>query len=278
MVDVLFICVVYSRHPENSKTVKSFKNINFSDYNISPTLAVWDNSVEGYGNTSLDTVTNSDKFYFHNGKNEKLSKIYNSLIKQFSKSVRWVVILDDDSIITNEYINAMCTFFISCGESKTACIAIPKIFNDGKLISPGIIKGVRGYSLISIEDGISRCKSLVAMMSGTVLGVGISDRIPIFDERLNFYGVDTKFFKDASMNRCDIYVLPVEIEHESSLRDNNLDYNDAYPRLVNLFKSKSIIFEDVIFSKYRIKIYLLIFVIKKVIKTKDARFFKLLCL
>ncbi|WP_447887484.1 hypothetical protein [Serratia fonticola] len=276
MVDVLFICVIYSKHPNDSETVKSFKNINFKGFNITPKLAVWDNSTEGYGDDSVKSITNSDVFYFHEGKNEKLSVVYNRLIEYFSKKTDWVVILDDDSTLSDIYVSNVFSYIEKIKELQNTYIAVPKIFHDGILISPGMVKGVRGYVLKGIENGLSKRRDLVAMMSGTILCINDKASLPKFDERLSFYGVDTKFFRDASKLSINVYILPVEIDHDSSLRDSSLSYRESFQRFSNLFRARHIIFEDVVFSKFRIKVYLFMFIMKKIINTKDIRYLKLL--
>jgi hypothetical protein len=49
---------------------------------------------------------NENITYCHKGKNEKLSKVYNQVIKDFSEINDFLVILDDDSILSDEYLIA----------------------------------------------------------------------------------------------------------------------------------------------------------------------------
>jgi hypothetical protein len=52
---------------------------------------------------------NENITYCHKGKNEKLSKVYNQVIKDFSEINDFLVILDDDSILSDEYLMSLVT-------------------------------------------------------------------------------------------------------------------------------------------------------------------------
>ncbi|ENK5207047.1 hypothetical protein PJX90_07880 [Klebsiella aerogenes] len=276
MINVIFICVIYSKTPGLTQTIKSIYKIDFTKYNINAHLAVWDNSSKGYGSNSLSEKSNNIKYsYYHTGVNERLSKIYNHIISEKSKEFDWVVILDDDSIIDESYMLALRKFISIADADSHTRIAIPRIYHQGNMISPGIVKGVRGYQLKFIDDGFTLRKDLVAMMSGTIIRLNM-EALPTFDERLSFYGVDTKFFKDAIKKGNNLYILNCIMNHDSALRDSTIDYKNHIRRLENLFKARKIIYEDVPYVSIRLWCYKALFSLKLILSKKNIKYIKLI--
>lgn len=272
MENVLFICVVYSKEPEKTKTINSYRKVIFSNYGIMPSLAIWDNSKAGFtiSNELSESIDNLQ--YYHTGNNEKLSVIYNAVIDKNKDKLEWVVILDDDSVIDCSYAQAVQDFVKSKSNAK---VAIPKIFLNNTMISPGFVKGVRGFALKDISNGVSEISNLVAMMSGTVINFKDKELIPTFDERLSFYGVDTRFFREVSKLNLGVYIMPVIMQHESALRDISIPFKEKYRRHCNLLSSKKYVFDDIPLYKLRVKLFTYFFAIKQIIRSKDIRYAKL---
>ncbi|MEZ7213269.1 glycosyltransferase [Klebsiella spallanzanii] len=276
MTNIAFLTVVYSTPPHLTHTIKSVCELNFKKFDIVPHLIIWDNSIDGYDCSQLfNFFDNKSITYCHKGKNEKLSKVYNQIIKDFSEINDFLVILDDDSMLSDEYLRELINFISLSKDSDSLAIAIPQIFYKNNLISPGIVKGVRGYRLSSICSGISKRSDIVAMMSGTVIKLN-HPQMPQFDERLNFYGVDTKFFMNAIREKILIYIMNYKMYHESALRDESLKYEEHILRLSNLFLARKIIYEDVCCGKLRLLIYKFFFSIKLVLLKKNLGYLKLI--
>lgn len=275
MHKILFLVVVHSKSPELTKTVQSYRHLNFTASGLDTTLAIWDNSLIGFGKDSVKHGS-SRVYYFHTGKNERLSIVYNTIIKKFRTEFEWLILLDDDSVLDELYINSLDGFFKGNLNNPLVNFAVPKIYNKGSMISPGFVKGVRGIALNDIDSGITERKDIVAMMSGTILNLSSSLPEKPFDERLSFYGVDTKFFRDTLAQGNKLYILQTQLTHDSALRDTTLSFNDNYPRLKNLLLSKKIIFSDLPFFKVRVLCYYFFFTLKTIIKRKDLRYIELL--
>ncbi|WP_196067744.1 glycosyltransferase [Serratia sp. Res13-Sevr-LER1-36-b] len=275
MDKIVFLVVIHSKSPELTKTVQSYRCLDFKSIHLDATLVIWDNSVKGFGNGSLN-YNSSKEHYFHTGNNERLSIVYNKVISEYRDEVKWLVILDDDSVLDQAYINSLDRFVKECFDNPLVNVAVPKIYNKGSMISPGFVKGVRGIALNDIDSGITERKDIVAMMSGTILNLSSSLPEKPFDERLSFYGVDTKFFRDTLAQGNKLYILQTQLTHDSALRDTTLSFNDNYPRLKNLLLSKKIIFSDLPFFKVRVLCYYFFFTLKTIIKRKDLRYIELL--
>ncbi|WIO41749.1 hypothetical protein P2G42_17795 [Klebsiella electrica] len=277
MDKVLFLCVVYSTPPEKTSTIESLSRINFKDKNVEPTFSVWDNSTDGFETDKINLLFNNYVVdVMHTGRNESLSVIYNKIIYKYKEKCDWIVILDDDSVIDSDYIDCLKELINKSMIDSSIKIGIPKIYNNNVLISPGKVVGIRGVVLPNINHGVVNEKKIVAMMSGTVISIDKSTDFPKFDERLKFYGVDTKFFLDAENSNYKKYVFSYVMEHKSALRDTSLPVNEQFKRFDNLFKARKVIYENVPNYKIRLFIYKFLFSIKMTLLRKNLLFLKLI--
>ncbi|MEX9871330.1 glycosyltransferase [Providencia huaxiensis] len=266
MVNYCFICVLYSKSPKESQTILSLSENN--PIKNESTYFFWDNSAHGFKNELKSIFPNDNVSYFHNGKNTPLSKIYNTVIREINAGI--YIILDDDSSFDEEYFLSLINFKHS--DYQVCC---PKIYHNNILISPGYIKGVRGYTLHEKElSHASENLCIASMMSGTAIKKDIFEKIK-FDERLNFYGIDTKFYIDCNAINIKILILDYQLIHDSALRKTD-DINQHIDRLKKLFFSKRIVFENKKLHKIRIAIYLLLLTINQCIKRKNIKYLTLL--
>lgn len=270
-VKINFIVVIYATSPTQTVTLQSLASIDFSKHRIMPSLSVWDNSTEGFGEGAIPEFCGSVNYY-HIGKNEKLSVAYNKVIND-SRGSQYFIILDDDSNITDEYMCSVVSYF-----SSDVPVGIPRIMFERSLISPGKVEGVRGKKIGNehLDVGGVDSVGLVAMMSGTIVHRQVFDSGHLFDERLSFYGVDTKFFIDYAKRYPKIFILDAVLTHSSALRERGQTYTSRVKRLRNLVLSKVYVFDHVSHFKLKILIYLFFFCIKTIIKEKDIRYFSLL--
>lgn len=277
MDKILFLCVVYATPPENSSTIKSLSTIEFEKEKIEPFVYVWDNSKEGYNTENVKSLFSRHTFLTtHTGRNESLSTIYNLVIDKYNNKIDWIIILDDDSVLDNEYIKCVKDFILLSKSSNDVKVAVPKIYNNNIMISPGKVEGVRGKILSTISSGVVNEENIVSMMSGTVISINDTDHLPRFDERLKFYGVDTKFFLDLDKSGYKKYILPYIMEHKSALRDTSLPLQEQFNRFDNLFKARKIIYEAVPNYKFRLFLYKFLFSIKASMLRRSLIFLKLI--
>ena len=273
VVHVNFLVVVYSTDPGVTTTLKSLATIDFQSTRILPKFSIWDNSEQGFGRASIPSLP-GEITYYHSGKNEPLSKVYNTLISNSADS-DYFIVLDDDSSITNDYISSLDLFFRS-----SVPVAVPQILFNHSLISPGTIKGVRGKAL-NLQDlvtGPVSSKNIVAMMSGTVISKEVLSRGLKFDERLSFYGVDTRFFIDYANYYSEIFILKTSIPHSSALRESGQAYIKKVQRFRNLILSRPLVFDYVKHYRFKISVYVLFFSLNTCRKEKNIRYLSLMLL
>lgn len=273
LIHVNFLVVVYSTSPDLTTTLKSLTTLDFPSARILPKFSIWDNSEQGFGKASISTLP-GEVTYHHSGKNEPLSKVYNTLISNSAGS-DYFIVLDDDSGITNDYISSLDLFFRS-----SVPVAVPQILFNHNLISPGTVKGVRGraLNLQNLVTGPVPSKNIVAMMSGTVISKEALSQGLKFDERLNFYGVDTRFFIDYANVYSEIFILKTSIPHSSALRESGQAYTKKVQRFRNLILSRPLVFDYVKHHKLKISLYVLLFSLNTCLKEKNIRYLSLMLL
>lgn len=267
MREVVFLVVIYGSKPSECSTLVSLSRQRFSEYGIRPVFAVWDNSPHGYGIASLSFLPGRVSYYSF-GINERLSVVYNSVVSDL-KHADWFVFLDDDSVISAKYLESLPAFFDS-GVS----LAVPKIVHDGVCISPGMVTSIKGKLMPDIIDfsGIKKSKSIVAMMSGTVVRGKVFELGLRFDERLSFYGVDTRFFIDYSKFFSEVFILDVIMPHRSALRDRNLPLDEQVVRHKKLCAAWSVIFEESPFYREKLFIYIAYYAVKLSFTRRSLKF------
>lgn len=266
-----FIVVVYATPPALTATIKSLSSINYSTFGIEASFSIWDNSPQGFGNASVLDLAGSVRYY-HNGRNERLSVAYNT-ITSGAEAFEYFIILDDDSEINDRYIYSLKAFFQS-----DVPVAVPQIFLKNDLISPGTVEGIRGKKIYSrhLKSGERQSTKLVAMMSGTVIHKTVFSAGIKFDERLNFYGVDTRFFIDYARRYPKVFILDATLTHSSALRTPGEPYESRVGRLKNLILSKLYVFDRIDNHRLKIVVYLFLFCIKTIIRERNVRYISLL--
>lgn len=270
-VKINFIVVVYATPPALTVTLKSLGLIDFSKFRITQSLSIWDNSAEGFGKDAIPDI-NGDVNYYHNGRNERLSVVYNKIVAD-SEGSQYFIVLDDDSEITEAYICSLFGFF-----SSGIPVGIPRILFKRDLISPGMVQGVRGKQISNehLKVGSKDSKDLVAMMSGTIIHRQVFDAGLRFDERLSFYGIDTKFFIDYAKRYPKIFILDAVLIHSSALRERGQTYELRIRRLKNLVLSRLYVFDHVSNFRLKILIYLFFFCMKTIVREKNIQYISLL--
>lgn len=268
---ILIIVVVYGCSPLETKTLSSLSHISFERMALAPSLVVWDNSASGYGAESLPRFA-GEKCYCHVGGNISLAKVYNTVIANNDKH-DWVIILDDDTVMSEKY-------FASLGRllSSEINLGVPVVKYNSQVISPGRLAYIKGasFGVNEIKCGITKSKNFLAIMSGCVVRRNVFDSGILFDERLDLYGIDTRFLIDYQRKFSELMILDVVLDHDSALRSNSEPFEKRYFRLSNLIQSWPIVFGDSPMRKVLLYIYTALFIFKQAIGGREFRYLKMI--
>lgn len=196
MNDVLFFIVIYERPLEQCEAWRSLKRLLGKEV-FDTCVALHDNS--------------KDNIY--------LAAAYNKAIDlAHEKGKRWLVLLDDDAQLTQEYLDALDGFV----QHPTAQCAVPVLnTSSGKQLSPQWYSNQNGpfkalYSSKRHHDDI-----IMAFNSGAVFDVKLFDgQLGRFNTDYPIDYLDYYMFRRLSLDGITPAVLPVKMTHSLSIANS----------------------------------------------------------
>lgn len=190
------ILVVYNQYIKNSVTYQFLNE--HKDINV----IVCDNSTQDYKNQS---VVKSDGYtYIDMHGNKGLSKAYNAALDMLHDQSGYVILLDDDTILNEEYYKSILQ--VSCD------IAVPIVIDEKSILSPSKVND----GVVSRWDGKEILKQFTAINSGMIIRLDVFKTYR-YDENLFLDYVDHNFMMD--MQDKDIRVLDSKIQQNFSGND-----------------------------------------------------------
>ena len=244
---VVFFVVSYDKEISEIETLDLLTD--FADCSSKVNVVLWNNG-------PYELKVDDDKLIVLNHlNNSPLAFVYNNLVNDFY-SYDYYVILDDDSTLTSEYLNAI----MSLDNLEDPFLGVPIVKSQGVQISPFI--------------NYSRTRFL---MSGLVVNRSVFENYGkrLFDERFQFYGVDWALSEFVHRNRIPIKLLP-SITHKKSshITENSLFRRReisrslvtkifAYPCVNTFLEVSRAILKDLILFEQRLDFQ---FLIKKVFR------------
>src|SRR5471030_835961 len=136
MISLDIFVVLYKRQIGASETLVSLRRLDFASLGFDVEVHIWDNSPAPlYINP--ETLPHSWR-YVSSLSNDALSKVYNTLLCGTSRP--YVMIFDQDSSVTETLF--LC---LRAGiEQTNADVFVPMIKHDGRVISPGLLRWIKG--------------------------------------------------------------------------------------------------------------------------------------
>ncbi|WP_414164215.1 hypothetical protein ACMGGS_20940 [Superficieibacter sp. BNK-5] len=209
------LVILYNKEINESNTINSlayanmfFEKINLCIYNNGP------NRIK----ENVDVFNNCHDFNLNivqSLKNESLARIYNDFI-QSNKSEKYLI-LDDDSIVNREFINAVLS-------ARGNEVLIPIIHSGREVVGPEV-----NGELVSVEQQCAENDRVMSIGSGITLGNEVVNILhkkygQVFDERFYLYGVDTTFFhRMYQLKLCKCIRIIAPINHSLSRLNVNGD-------------------------------------------------------
>jgi hypothetical protein len=226
---VLLAIVLYRCKFNDSSTINSITKY------LDKHCAVNEYCINIYDNSEESQVINDSRFcYCSNSKNYYLAYNYNRALDFcINNNIEWMVLLDQDSILSDEYLNII---FNKQLEKESICY-VPNIFShNGNCIAPYTISlGFRKrYSL-------SDKSKLYSINSGTVINVELFyNKIGVFTNKYPLDFLDHWYFHKINRLNGKIEVLPVRILHDLSV--SNISTPVSLERYKSILKSERTFF------------------------------------
>jgi hypothetical protein len=211
----LILVTTYGKNLFDSKTLLSLAGLYF-DNSVNFRLVVRDNNCLSMCDQLCLLNFNFPIVYSHDGRNQSLSLVYNEAVL---KNMDWFDIfvnLDDDTVLTQEYIDEVIRFCLS----GTMPAAFPRIYSGDRLISPGFNILGKGFGRRALRSGVARSRFFMAIMSGAVFSKAVFLHGFKFNEMLEFYGIDTDCILKLRKDYPHFRVLDADLAHDSALKDD----------------------------------------------------------
>lgn len=243
--------VLYRRVPEASETLVTLSQIDFIALGLDVEIFIWDNAQPDPSPPRAGFLPAASR-YLSSPDNEPLSKVYNTLVDASSRP--YVIVFDQDSSVDAEFFREL----IKSIAEVAADVFVPLIRHDGRTISPGRLRWIKGAALRRIKTNAMLPSGFTAMMSGLCISRELLTRLEPrpFDERLWLYGVDTRFCRDLAARRGTAFLTGAQLGHDSALR-NTADPRATLQRQIWLWQSWLRVFDRNVLEGLAIRCYVL---------------------
>ncbi|MDX2022363.1 MAG: hypothetical protein SF187_19160 [Deltaproteobacteria bacterium] len=177
-------------------------------------LIVYDNSPQPLPAGTVEAL----EHYHHDPLNGGLVSAYNFALGFCEeRSIEWLLLLDQDSSIPQDYLLQ----FNKCLSSATSdCVAfVPKVRIKGRISSPKRFIFSRPRLNVAASSSGPVREEIVAINSGMFVRVGHLRQRGGYPKHYRLDAVDFWFCADAYASGKHLFILDVVVEHTLSIRD-----------------------------------------------------------
>lgn len=261
--EIFIIIVLYKNNLENSRTISTLRTF----LNKKVNLFVYDNSPEKQYQEEKFTYNNFDIQYFHDPTNSGLSKAYNhALALAYDKNYTWLLLLDQDTYFTKEYVEAI--ELLQIDDFKNTAAIIPRVnsLNDGQQISPGKILLGGICRPLKLKGGIVNSK-ISGINSGTILSVEYLKLINGFNTNYTLDMLDHWYFKKIFSDGKDVFLLNAEIKQDLSVLED-------FEKSVSVERYEQMLNAECLFAEEESFLSLFVFKVRLILRILKQRKFK----
>ena len=244
---VISIIVLYDCNLKNAKTLNSLKENFFATPD-----AFADFYTIIYDNGSINQGKGIDfpfeYRYIHKSDNEGLAVAYNFALKEgVKKAFKWLLLLDQDSILPHSFIYDLLEDIQSCQSKSNIVGLVPRMGVDGFNFSPSkVLPGGVHRPIDHNQIGISKSE-IFAIGSGSLVNISFMRSVNGFNELFWLDSLDRWLFMKIYKEGKNVFVTKSVVEHDLSIMDYGKSvsakrYNNimVYETIfMMLYKSKS---------------------------------------
>ncbi|WP_297075361.1 glycosyltransferase [uncultured Enterococcus sp.] len=150
--------------------------------------------------------------YQHDPRNLGLAVAYNQAFRQGKARCRWLLLLDQDTTCTMEYL----TYLLTQPKTNVACV-VPKVM-DHHQISPVLAQGYVDHTAQFPAVGVTK-KRIMAINSGTCWSMAFLDQIGGFNEDFPLDFLDHWLFFEVFQQNQAVDVTDFTLQHRLSVLD-----------------------------------------------------------
>lgn len=261
--EIFIIIVLYKNNLENSRTISTLGIF----LNKKVNLFVYDNSPEKQYQEEKFTYNNFDIQYFHDATNSGLSKAYNhALALAHDKNYTWLLLLDQDTYFTKEYVEAI--ELLQIDDFKNTAAIIPRVnsLNGGQQISPGKILLGGICRPLKLKEGIVNSK-ISGINSGTILNVEYLKLINGFNTNYTLDMLDHWYFRKIFSDGKDVFLLNAEIKQDLSVLED-------FEKSVSIERYEQMLNAECLFAEEESFLSIFVFKARLILRILKQRKFK----
>jgi len=222
------VIVLYQCSLDKSDTFLSLEN-KLKILNIEHEVILFNNDKNQQIEDTRFIVVNSKN-------NQKLVGAYNFALNRAIKSGKnWILLLDQDTVIPDNYFEELQKLFSSDYSSDLVAI-VPILESDGMVLSPKKISSNMRFESDINKTGYTK-KRINAVNSMSLLNVHFIESIGGFCKEYSFDMLDQWYFNQIYKHHKLVYILPVTTKHASSFV--NLEKNVTVARYKEFLKVES---------------------------------------
>ena len=214
---VAAVVVLYGTAPFESQTLESLALASAGRRVDQVRLFVWDNSPAPLAQIP-DGLAIAQ--YVSCSANLGLAAAYNTALEWASAAhVPWLVLLDQDTRVTKEYLEAVRAFVAkhpegAADDGKAIGLGYPTLQQGNSILSPLAFPTIRARPHTT-SDGTGNTKIMV-LNSGAVVAVRAADAVGGFPRRYPLDGLDHAFVSELRLAGYGITSLGATLEHHAS--------------------------------------------------------------
>ncbi len=267
---ISIVVVLYKKSLEESETLHTLLKILDTKNN----LLVFDNSPYRQYKNDCFEFHNFSVQYFHDPTNPGLSDAYNKALRIANTiKTKWLLLLDQDTTLTDEYINEIIG--LDSASFDDNCVAImPHVLSLNKkhIIAPRKL----GLGMMTKEIVVKNrvvSTQITGINSGTLLRIEYLNKINGFSTSYSLDMLDHWYFRKIFQDSYCVFVLNTAIYQDLSVQG---DYEKAisFSRYIQILKAENVFMKEeniLSFIFYKIK---LIFRSMKQMRFDNKKYFQ----
>lgn len=238
-LQILAVLVLYKRSPEESESFTSLRHILQKRPELAATMSllVYDNSPEMHTLPEMQMTTH----YASNPSNPGLAEAYNNGLQIAQREgIEWLLLLDQDTLLTESYLEQLIDLTSQSAEMDSAvCAIVPKLIYEHRgrqlVHSPHFMPRLTHHGIDLSFSGVAD-EELSGYNSATTLRVRDMAALGGFSIRYPMEFLDHVTFHTLQKQGGKVWVMESMLQHSLSTRD--LEQN------VSLVRYKKILYAE----------------------------------
>lgn len=274
-MNLVILVVLYQVPPQKSETIRSLSDCAAILKQHAHKIILRDNSPMPYTQEQKGELTallqDLDYEYRHDGCNQSLSEIYNTIIAHDITEEQMLILWDDDSCFDSHYFQTLAT---ATQRAPQCALFLPIIRQGQQIISPSRVVGFKGSYWKKEQHGHVSTRHNTAINSGMAIrATYLLRRFKGYDTHLKFYNTDNFFMWQYGKTNSFFYVLPCTVHHHLDFYNPTASFSSAKARYREM-RTSAIYLAGLKSSFLRILTYIYydLFSIKCALLRKDLRY------